>query len=137
MTSQQAAYAVVFPISDHLPLGQATADLTLLTVRSGDLLGSDGVKTGSGPDERSASSSLAPEVDTAQPLERPFGLWFATSPAESVDLRLETIAYDDDAQVALALDGARWTPLIQHSMGLTLRTTGQIPREDEIHDKSS
>ncbi|TQS42448.1 putative ATP-grasp-modified RiPP [Cryptosporangium phraense] len=127
--NQQAAYAAVFPISDQLPLGRAA----LAALRSGEVLGSDGVKTGHDPDER-------PVEGAARPVEgavRPFGLRFATLPRNGVELPLEAISYDDDAQVALARDGAGWTPLTEHSMGLTLRTTGQIPREDEIHDKSS
>ena len=132
MTSQHAAYAAVFPISDQLPLGRTTADLARTAWRSGDLLGSDGVRTGQDADDRPTPVELTDEA-----LERPFGLRFATLPQDSIDLPLDTIAYDDDAQVALARDGAGWTPLINHSMGLTLRTTGQIPREDEIHDKSS
>ncbi|GAA3394540.1 putative ATP-grasp-modified RiPP [Cryptosporangium minutisporangium] len=146
MTSQHAAYAAVFPISDQLPLGRATADLATMALRSGDLLGSDGVKTGHDSDERPTggsgvelalpdrSAAAAPDRTAAG---RPFGLRFATLPQNAVDLSLDAIAYDDDTQVALARDGAGWTPLIHHSMGLTLRTTGQIPREDEIHDKSS
>ncbi|MFI5959288.1 putative ATP-grasp-modified RiPP [Cryptosporangium sp. NPDC051539] len=122
MTSQHAAYATVFPISDQLPLGRAM----MAALRSGEPLGSDGVKTGHDPDERPAEGAA-----------RPFGLRFATLPEHGVELPLDAIAYDDDAQIALARDGAGWTPLIDHSMGLTLRTTGQIPREDEIHDKSS
>lgn len=134
MTSQHAAYGAVFPISDQLPLGRITADLASMATRSGEVLGSDGVKTGHDPDDHptgvSGSSSDAGSV-------RPFGLRFATPPQRAIDLPWDTIAYDDDAQVALARDGAGWAPLATHSMGLTLRTTGQIPREDEIHDKSS
>lgn len=122
MTSQHAAYAAVFPISDQLPLGRAM----FTALRSGEVLGSDGVKTGHDPDERPTEGTV-----------RPFGLRFAQLPQNSVELPLESISYDDDAQVALARDGGGWTPLTEHSMGLTLRTTGQIPREDEIHDKSS
>jgi hypothetical protein len=130
VTSQHAAYAAVFPISDQLPLGRAAAEIARQATRSGELLGSDGVKTGHDPDERSSGGAESQA-------NQPFGLRFATQPGEGVDLRLETIGYDEDAQVALAKDEAGWTPLIRHSMGLTLRTTGQIPREDEIHDKSS
>ena len=137
MTSQHAAYGAVFPISDQLPLGRVTAELASLALRSGDVLGSDGVKTGHDSDEHTAGdsgpTSSFPETGGA----RPFGLRFAMLPQRAVDLPLDTIAYDDDAQVALARDGAGWAPLATHSMGLTLRTTGQIPREDEIHDKSS
>ncbi|MFG1928567.1 putative ATP-grasp-modified RiPP [Cryptosporangium sp. NPDC048952] len=129
MTSQHAAYGAVFPISDQLPLGRITADLASMALRSGEVLGSDGVKTGHDPDEH----PTGPELGGV----RPFGLRFATPPERAVDLPLDTIAYDDDSQVALARDGAGWAPLANHSMGLTLRTTGQIPREDEIHDKSS
>ncbi|SHN44583.1 putative ATP-grasp-modified RiPP [Cryptosporangium aurantiacum] len=136
VTSQHAAYAAVFPISDQLPLGRATADLATMTLRSGNLLASDGVKTGHDPDERPAAALAVPEAPEAA-TEQPFGLRFATRPQGAVDLPLDAIAYDDDTQTALARDGAGWTPLIHHSMGLTLRTTGQIPREDEIHDKSS
>lgn len=132
MTSQNAAYAAVFPISDQLPLGRAVAEMLRKAARSGELLGSDGVKTDHDPDERPNGAS------TIQlGANRPFGLRFATAPGNQVDLRLEAIGYDEQAQIALALDAGGWTPLIQHSMGLTLRTTGQIPREDEIHDKSS
>lgn len=131
MTSQHAAYGAVFPISDQLPLGRITADLASMALRSGDVLGSDGVKTGHDPDDHSTGRS------TSSPDARPFGLRFATLPQQAIELPLDTIAYDDDAQVALARDGAGWAPLATHSMGLTLRTTGQIPREDEIHDKSS
>ena len=132
MTSQNAAYATVFPISDQLPLGRATAEVAHKAVRSGELLGSDGVKTDHDLDERpTGGSSIQCDAN------RPFGLRFATAPSNQIDLRLEAIGYDEQAQVALALDEEGWTPLIQHSMGLTLRTTGQIPREDEIHDKSS
>jgi hypothetical protein len=132
VTSQHVAYAAVFPISDQLPLGRLTAELATVgrgALRSGDVLGSDGVKTGQDPDERPADGSAG--------VRRPFGLRFATLPQAGVELPLDLIAYDDDAQVALARDGEHWTPLADHSMGLTLRTTGQIPREDEIHDKSS
>ena len=115
-----------------LSLGRATAELATMALRSGDLLGSDGVKTGHDPDEH-PTGGTGPELTGA----RPFGLRFATLPDRAVDLPLDTIAYDDDTQVALARDGAGWAPLADHSMGLTLRTTGQIPREDEIHDKSS
>jgi putative ATP-grasp target RiPP len=132
VTRQHVAYATVFPISDQLPLGQATAQLARRAVRSGDLLASDGVKTGHDPDERPTSGSSA----QAGP-NRPFGLRFATVPADAVDVQLDAIDYDEHAQIALARDEAGWVPLINHSMGLTLRTTGQIPREDEIHDKSS
>jgi hypothetical protein len=138
VTSQHGAYAAVFPISDQLPLGRAVAEVARVAevgrgaVRSGDVVGSDGVKTGHDPDERTTGGS-----STQGSANRPFGLRFAIVPGDSVDLRLEAISYDEQAQVALALDDAGWTPLIQHSMGLTLRTTGQIPREDEIHDKSS
>jgi len=147
VTSQHAAYAAVFPISDHLPLGRATAihSLRVGAVRSGDVLGSDGVKTGHDADDHptnpdvvgtvgaTGTAGAAGTVSTA----RPFGLRFATLPQGAVDLPLDAIVYDDDAQVALAREGAGWAPLAGHSMGLTLRTTGQIPREDEIHDKSS
>ena len=140
MTSQHAAYAAVFPISDQLPLGRATAinSLRVGAVRSGDVLGSDGVKTGHDPDEHPTGSS-GPDLVTPDAVDaaRPFGLRFATLPQRAVDLPLDAIAYDDDAQVALAREGSGWAPLADHSMGLTLRTTGQIPREDEIHDKSS
>ena len=132
MTSQNAAYAAVFPISDQLPLGRAGAEVARKAVRSGELLGSDGVKTDHDPDERTTSGS-----SIQRSANQPFGLRFAILPSNNIDLRLETIGYDEQAQVALALDEGGWTPLIQHSMGLTLRTTGQIPREDEIHDKSS
>ncbi|GAA0237280.1 putative ATP-grasp-modified RiPP [Cryptosporangium japonicum] len=134
MTSQHAAYGAVFPISDQLPLGRITADLASMALRSGEVLGSDGVKTGHDPDEASGPDLVSPEDAGAA---RPFGLRFATLPDRAVNLPLDTIAYDDDSQVALAREGAGWAPLANHSMGLTLRTTGQIPREDEIHDKSS
>jgi putative ATP-grasp target RiPP len=96
------------------------------------------VKTGHDPDEHPTGGS-GPELASPPGVGgvRPFGLRFATLPQRAIDLPLDTIAYDDDAQVALARDGAGWAPLANHSMGLTLRTTGQIPREDEIHDKSS
>lgn len=137
MTSQHAAYGAVFPVSDQLPLGRVTVDLASMAFRSGELLGSDGVKTGHDADEHTAGSS-GPELASPGAVgPRPFGLRFATSPTGAVDLPLDTIAYDDDTQIALARDGAGWAPLADHSMGLTLRTTGQIPREDEIHDKSS
>jgi putative ATP-grasp target RiPP len=133
VTSQHAAYAAVFPISDQLPLGRSTAihSLGVAAVRSGDVLGRDGVKTGCDPDEHTGDESLRPDGP------RPFGLRFATRPQRPFVLPLDAIIYDDDAQVALAREGAGWAPLADHSMGLTLRTTGQIPREDEIHDKSS
>jgi len=137
VTSQHAAYGAVFPISDQLPLGRITADLASMALRSGELLGSDGVKTGHDPDERPAGGSGSELTSPDAGIARPFGLRFATPPQRAIHLPLDTIAYDDDAQVALAREGAGWAPLAHHSMGLTLRTTGQIPREDEIHDKSS
>jgi hypothetical protein len=131
VTSQHAAYAAVFPISDQLPLGQATAQVARRSFRSGDVLASDGVKTGHDPDERPTGGSSAQMRGN-----QPFGLRYAIVP-DAVDLQLEDIGYDEQAQIALAKDEGGWTPLITHSMGLTLRSTGQIPREDEIHDKSS
>jgi hypothetical protein len=132
VTSQHAAYAAVFPISDQLPLGRMSAQVAHRSFRSGDVLGSDGVKTGHDPDERPTGGSSAQAG-----ANRPFGLRYAVIPADSIDLRPGDIDYDEQAQVALARDDAGWIPLINHSMGLTLRSTGQIPREDEIHDKSS
>jgi putative ATP-grasp target RiPP len=136
VTSQHAAYAAVFPISDQLPLGRAMTihSLRVGAVRSGDVLGSDGVKTGHDTDERTTGATGPDEILGAP---RPFGLRFATLPQRAVELPLDAIVYDDDTQVALAKEGSGWAPLADHSMGLTLRTTGQIPREDEIHDKSS
>jgi hypothetical protein len=131
VTSQHAAYAAVFPISDQLPLGRAAAEMGRRATRSGEQLGSDGVKTGHDPDERPTGGTAA------QVANQPFGLRYATLPGDGVEVHLDAIEYDEQAQVALARDETGWTPLIQHSMGLSLRTTGQIPREDEIHDKSS
>ncbi|HEY3507187.1 MAG TPA: putative ATP-grasp-modified RiPP [Actinocatenispora sp.] len=67
----------------------------------------------------------------------PFGLRFARRPSTSIDLDLDHVGYDEQAQVAIARDGDRWVPLIDHRMSVTLQTSGETPREDEIYDKSS
>jgi putative ATP-grasp target RiPP len=70
------------------------------------------------------------------PRVRPFGLRFARVPARSADLDLGLVSYDDVRQIAVARDGDALVPLAGHRMGLTLQTTGQIPREDEVYDKT-
>lgn len=101
----------LFPLADALPLGTSAAAL-------------DGPDLGGGP--------------RRTPGTGPFGLRFAVVPvADGLDL--DAVRYDDVRQVAVLRDaaaGGREVPLHRHSMGVTLRTTGQVPREDEIHDKS-
>lgn len=67
---------------------------------------------------------------------RPFGLRFARVPSPRADLDLDLVSYDDVRQIAVARDGDALVPLTGHRMGLTLQTTGQIPREDEVYDKT-
>ena len=99
----------VFPLSDQLPLVSRRRPV------------------------RAVSPDAHP---TEHPKVRPFGVRFATVPADAVDLDLDAVGYDDDRQIATAWDGTARVPLTRHAMGITLRTTGEIPREDEIHDKS-
>ncbi|GAA4217263.1 putative ATP-grasp-modified RiPP [Actinocatenispora rupis] len=77
-----------------------------------------------------------PEKYTAH-RDAPFGLRFAQRPTSSIDLDLDLVSYDEEAQLAVARDGDRWVPLIDHRMSVTLQTSGETPREDEIYDKSS
>jgi putative ATP-grasp target RiPP len=67
---------------------------------------------------------------------RPFGLRFARRPRTRVELDVDSIGYDDERQVAIAVDGDGWVPLARHSMSVTLQTSGETPREDEIYDKA-
>lgn len=71
------------------------------------------------------------------PQARPFGLRFARPPAQPVALDLDAVRYDEDRQITLAPDGGEWVPLADHSLSVTLQTSGDGPREDEIYDKSS
>jgi putative ATP-grasp target RiPP len=153
LISQGVVRESLFPLTDQLPLGRLVSGGDPVPLRSGGVYGSDGVTTGD-PEPFPALFPKAPDgdapgrplrrshveaADGAEPVTKPFGLRFATVPAETastVRLDLRRIRYDEAGQIALAWDEAGWIPLIEHSMGLTLRTTGQIPREDEIHDKS-
>ncbi len=74
-----------------------------------------------------------PEPHTAA---RPFGLRFARPPRNPIDLDLDRIEYDEERQISLALDGTEMVPLTDHSLSVTLQTSGSTPREDEIYDKS-
>lgn len=67
---------------------------------------------------------------------RPFGLRFARRPRRPVELDLDRVRYDEQRQIALAPDGSDWVPLANHSLSVTLQTSGNSPREDEIYDKS-
>jgi len=101
----------LFPLADGLPLGTSAAVLDP-------------------PDPQDRGPGT--------PGAAPFGLRFATVPAAD-PLDLDAVRYDEARQVAVLrdeADGHREVPLHRHSMGVTLRTTGQVPREDEIHDKS-
>jgi putative ATP-grasp target RiPP len=69
-------------------------------------------------------------------VSRPFGLRFARPPRGRIDLDLDQVRYDEERQVAVALDGPDWVPLADHSLSVTLQTSGDGPREDEIYDKS-
>jgi hypothetical protein len=134
--SQRAEKEALFPLSDQLPLGRPVGGGDPVPARSGGVHGSDGVTTG---DDPVPFRELPPPRRTVPGATRPVGLRYAQRPAASettVQLDLERIRYDEATQIALAWDDTSWIPLIEHSMGLTLRTTGQIPREDEIHDKS-
>ncbi len=68
---------------------------------------------------------------------RPFGLRFARAPRNPVDLDLDQIEYDEERQISTAMDGTERVPLTDHSLSVTLQTSGSTPREDEIYDKSS
>lgn len=75
-------------------------------------------------------------VPTAAEPVRPFGLSFARRPRQPVELDLAQVRYDEDRQIAIAPDGPDWVPLTDHSLSVTLQTSGDGPREDEIYDKS-
>ncbi len=118
----------MFPLSDQLPLGRSAASTAVpggAAVTCG-AQASDAVICEPGPEAPSGSGLSA---------GRPFGLRFASLPSETLDLDLDTVSYDTRRQVAVARDGDQLVPLAAHSMGLTLQTSGQIPREDEIFDK--
>lgn len=118
----------MFPLSDQLPLGRSAASTAVA--------GSTAVACGA---QASDAVICEPRPDSpAQPgarSHRPFGLRFATLPSETFDLDLDAVTYDARRQMAVARDGDRVVPLAAHSMGVTLQTSGQIPREDEIFDK--
>lgn len=79
-------------------------------------------------------------MDTTVPAEgaqaRPFGLRFAQPPRQPVELDLDQVRYDEERQIALVPDDTGWVPLADHSLSVTLQTSGDGPREDEIYDKS-
>ncbi|MGA8113481.1 MAG: putative ATP-grasp-modified RiPP [Actinocatenispora sp.] len=80
--------------------------------------------------------SAGPDPDARQHAIRPFGLRYARTPGNPIDLDLDQIGYDEVRQIAVAADGPHWVPLTDHSMSVTLQTSGESPREDEIYDKS-
>lgn len=80
--------------------------------------------------------SAVPGPGTRRHAARPFGLRFARTPSNPVDLDLDRIDYDEERQIAVAADGPRWVPITDHSLSVTLQTSGASPREDEIYDKS-
>lgn len=74
---------------------------------------------------------------------QPFGLRFARVPIRLEEVDLTAVRYDEGRQLAVLRErpgpggtGGGEVALHRHSMGVTLQTTGQVPREDEIHDKS-
>ena len=75
-------------------------------------------------------------VPTEAVRPRPFGLRFARPPRQPVELDLAQVRYDEERQIALVPDGTGWVPLADHSLSVTLQTSGDGPREDEIYDKS-
>lgn len=83
------------------------------------------------------STAVAEHEESTAHGRAPFGLRFARRPSTSIDLDLDHVGYDERAQLAIALDGDRWVPLIDHRLSVTLQTSGETPREDEIYDKSS
>jgi hypothetical protein len=139
LISQRAEKEALFPLSDQLPLGRLAGGGDPVPLRSGGVHGSDGITTG---DDPIPFRDLPRPRQPAEPVPgatRPFGLRYAIAPTPSdsaLTLDLDRIRYDEVGQIALAWDDTAWVPLVEHSMGLTLHTTGQIPREDEIHDKT-
>jgi putative ATP-grasp target RiPP len=75
-------------------------------------------------------------MDHSATAVRPFGLRFARRPRGHVALDLESVGYDEERQVGIAVEGDRWVPLARHSMAVTLHSSGETPREDEIYDKA-
>ncbi len=67
---------------------------------------------------------------------RPFGLRFAVTPSTTIDIDLDAIDYDEDRQIAMTWSGGQRVPLTDHRMGVTLQSSGEVPREDDIWDKS-
>jgi putative ATP-grasp target RiPP len=65
---------------------------------------------------------------------RPFGLRYAVTPAETAEVDLSSLTYDEDEQISFVGDGGVMVPAMRHTSTQTKTHTGDRSNGDDDTD---
>ncbi len=82
------------------------------------------------------NSDAEEQTEPRSAVSRPFGLRFATTVKDRIELDLSEVGYDDERQIGFVRQGSACIPLAHTALGRTTTVTGPVgrPSYDEILD---